>query len=157
MVEEFKKRQKIKKRYVLNKPKFDSESGLLNFMITSRNAWDADKFDVFVQENAKIIKNFEIQLQKEDAKYKGYKQKLLREATKRQEFGIIASIYYPAIELIIEGTLNNDVTLLTKAIEIMNVSYKEAQREDFKFGKKYGVMIQKKIAELEKYIEKSMK
>ena len=154
MVEEFKMREKIKKKYRLKKPKFNPEEGLLNIYHKAKNAWDADRFDLFVQENGKIVRNFEIQLSKPDIKHKGYKQKLLREAMKFQEFGIIASLYYLAIELIIEGTLNNDVPMLNKAIELMEASFKESQREEFKFGKKFGVMVQKKIAELKKHIEK---
>jgi len=155
MVEEFKEREKIKKKYGLKKPKFEMEGGSLdNFYNKSKNAWDADQFDIFVKENGRIIQNYESQLSKPGVKYKSYKQKLFREACKRQEFGIIASLYYLAIEMIIEGTLNNDVTMLNKAIELMEASYKESQREEFKFGKKYGVMVQKKIAELKKNMEK---
>lgn len=151
MVEEFKLREKIKKKLQLKKPAFDNKYDHINVIFATRNAWNADQWEDFIALNQNAMIVIEKALEK-DTKLKGIYKTILKELQKRQEFSEIALIYYTALEAIITANLKKDKELYLKALQLMDEAIEESQK--YQFGPKYAIEIRKKKEQAEKEMQK---
>ncbi|NHI94719.1 MAG: hypothetical protein EAX96_19670 [Candidatus Lokiarchaeota archaeon] len=151
MVEEFKLREKIKKKLQLKKPTFDNKNDFLNVIYATRNAWNADQWEDFIVLNQNAMTAIEKAMEK-NTKLKGTYKNILKDLQKRQSFAEIALIYYTALEAVITATLKKDKELYSKALQLMDEAIEECQNHQF--GPKYAVEIKKKKEQAEKDIQK---
>ena len=119
LVEQFKMHGKLLIDYSLKKIKFGKDYDFFPQILQSKKNWEDDRFEDFIEENKLIILSLKNNILKSEKVTQDTFVNMLGEALQRQEFAIIASKYYPIVELIINALLITDVNKLSRAISLM--------------------------------------
>ena len=151
MVEEFKIREKIKKKYQLKKIRFDKKHDGIVMVLRSRQPWDEDNYGEFLRVNDLLIRSSEKLLETAGMLQKGYLKEIIKDANKRGDFAEVALVYYPCIDYLIEGTLNKNPNKFEQAIDIMFDAIQACEGK--KLGPKWAKEIDKKVKLVKKEME----
>ena len=150
LVEEFKMHGKLLLEYSLKKIKFGKDYEFFPKILQSKKNWDDDRYEDFIEENKGIILSLQSGVLKSDKATQNTFVNMLAEALKRQEFAIIASKYYPIVDLIIDALLSTNINKLSHAISLMKELHHNCAELDSKLSKKLAKMIDKRIKMAEK-------
>ena len=150
LVEQFKMHGKLLIDYSLKKIKFGKDYDFFPQILQSKKNWEDDRFEDFIEENKLIILSLKNNILKSEKVTQDTFVNMLGEALQRQEFAIIASKYYPIVELIINALLITDVNKLSRAISLMKELHQNCAKLDSKISKKLAKIIDKRIKLAEK-------
>ena len=150
LVEQFKMHGKLLIDYSLKKIKFGKDYDFFPQILQSKKNWEDDRFEDFIEENKLIILSLKNNILKSEKVTQDTFVNMLGEALQRQEFAIIASKYYPIVDLIIDALLTTDINKLSRAISLMKELHRNCAELDSKISKKLAKMIDKRIKMAEK-------
>ena len=150
LVEEFKMHGKLLVEYSLKKIKFGKDYEFFPQILQSKKNWEEDRYEEFLKENKVIILSLQSSILKSNKTTQDTFVNMLGEALQRQEFAIIASKYYPIVDLIIDALLTTDINKLSRAISLMKELHRNCAELDSKISKKLAKMIDKRIKMAEK-------
>jgi hypothetical protein len=150
LVEQFKMHGKLIIEYSLKKIKFGKDYEFFPQILQSKKNWEEDRFEDFIEENKVIILSLQSSILKSEKATQDIFINMLGEALQRQEFAIIASKYYPIVDLIINALLTIDNDKLSRAISLMKELHHNYAKLDSKISKKLTKMIEKRIKMAEK-------
>lgn len=147
---------KLLLEYSLKKIKFGKDYGFFPQILQSKKNWEDDRFEDFIEENKVIILSLQSSILKSNKTTQETLVQMLDEALQRQEFAIIASKYYPIVDLMIDALLITDINKLSRAISLMKELYHNCVRLDSKISKKLAKVIDKRIQMTEKAYNKML-
>ncbi|MBD3211778.1 MAG: hypothetical protein GF311_04145 [Candidatus Lokiarchaeota archaeon] len=147
MVENYKAKEKLKKKFQLKKPKFDSDFDHVDIVYKSRSPWAADNFDEFITINNQIKALAKKNIEESGRSMRKVFTKILDAANERGEFAELALNYNVGLELFLSGVINKDKNEAMSGIEQM----KEALQlcENLLTCSKYAKKISKYISSAE--------
>jgi short-subunit dehydrogenase involved in D-alanine esterification of teichoic acids len=145
VVEQFKILNKIRKKYNLKKIKFGKDFEFFPKIFESKKSWDADKFEEFIEENKIIILTLQGGILKNNKATQDIFVRMLDDALQRQEFALIASKYYPIIDLLINAILTKDKDEFFQALFMMKELHKKCMELETKISRKLTKIIGERI------------
>ncbi|TXT62679.1 MAG: hypothetical protein BAJALOKI3v1_520009 [Promethearchaeota archaeon] len=152
MVESYKTKEKLKKKYQLKKPKFDSDFDHVEIVYKSRSPWAADNYEEFISINNQIKALAEKNIEESGRTMRKVFNRILEAANERGEFAELALVYNLGLELFVSGVTNKDNNEAISGIKLM----KEALELCGKLPtcSKYAKKINKYISSAESEIDK---
>ncbi len=153
MVEQFKILNKIRKKYNLKKIKFGKDFEFFPKIFESKKSWDADKFEEFIEENKIIILTLQGGILKNNKATQDIFVRMLDDALQRQEFALIASKYYPILDLMIDAILTEDKNKFYDGLSLMKELHHKSMELESKISRKLTKMIEQRITTAEKDYE----